>query len=262
MSAKIDLGRVRIVLQRPRYPENIGAAARAACNMGIRRLVVVQPENPLEDRIRMLATHAAGAVVDRMATFDSLADALQDCQYVVGTTARLGGQRQVVLDPGVMARRLIPISQENEIAVVFGPEDRGLTNEDLRLCHALVNIPTADFSSLNLAQAVMVVCYHLFTAGDNETGSATPRLATRHELDSMYDQLKDILVRISYINPENPDYWLNHIRHFFTRIQLRAREVSIIRGLCRQVDWYARKNYEDGLQEGHRQNPGSNLKCD
>ncbi len=254
MSDGIDLARVRIVLNRPRYPENIGAAARAACNMGIGRLAVVQPENPEEDRIRKMATHAAGAVVDRMATFDSLRDALQDCQYVVGTTARLGGQRQVVLDPGVMARRLIPISRENEIALVFGPEDRGLTNEDLRFCHALINIPTADFSSLNLAQAVMVVCYALFTAGGKEAGPSAPRLATRRELDSMYDQLKDILVRISYINPENPDYWLNHIRHFFTRIQLRAREVSLVRGLCRQVDWYARKNYEDGLREGRRQN--------
>jgi tRNA/rRNA methyltransferase len=253
MSDRIDLARVRIILHRPRYPENIGAAARAACNMGIGRLVIVQPENPVEERIRMLATHAAGDVVDRMATFDSLKAALQDCRYVVGTTARLGGQRQVVLDPGVMARRLIPISRENEIAIVFGPEDRGLTNEDLRLCHALINIPTADFSSLNLAQAVMVVCYELFTAGEKDAGPSAPRLATRHELDSMYDQLKDILVRVSYINPENPDYWLNHIRHFFTRIQLRAREVSIIRGLCRQVDWYARKNYEDGLQEGRRQ---------
>jgi tRNA/rRNA methyltransferase len=254
MSAKIDLAHVRIILQRPRYPENIGAAARAACNMGIRRLAIVQPENPAEDRIRMMATHAAGDVVDRMTTFDSLADALQDCQYVVGTTARLGGQRQVVLDPGVMARRLIPISHANEIAMVFGPEDRGLTNDDLRRCHALVNIPTAVFSSLNLAQAVMVVCYELFTAGEKDSGPSAPRLATRHELDSMYAQLKDILVRISYINPENPDYWLNHIRHFFTRIQLRAREVSIVRGLCRQVDWYGRKNYEDGLQEGRRQN--------
>ena len=255
MSDGIDLARVRIVLNRPRYPENIGAAARAACNMGIGRLAVVQPENPVEDRIRKMATHVAGTVVDRMATFDSLRDALQDCQYVVGTTARLGGQRQVVLDPGVMARRLIPISRENEIALVFGPEDRGLTNEDLRLCHALINIPTADFSSLNLAQAVMVVCYAIFTAGGKEAGPSAPRLATRRELDSMYDQLKDILVRISYINPENPDYWLNHIRHFFTRIQLRAREVSLVRGLCRQVDWYARKNYEDGLREGRRQNP-------
>jgi tRNA/rRNA methyltransferase len=253
MSAKIDLTHVRVILHRPRYPENIGAAARAACNMGIGRLHIVQPENPVEDRIRMMATHAAGRVVDAMTVYDCLADALEDCHYVVGTTARLGGQRQVVLTPGAMARRLIPLSRENEIAVVFGPEDRGLTNEDLRLCHGLINIPTADFSSLNLAQAVMVVCYELFSAGDKETGPSAPRLATRHELDRMYAQLKDILVRISYINPENPDYWLNHIRHFFTRIQLRAREVSIVRGLCRQVDWYARKNYEDGLREGRRQ---------
>jgi tRNA/rRNA methyltransferase len=253
MSTKIDLAHVRVILHRPRYPENIGAAARAACNMGIRRLDIVQPENPAEDRIRMLATHAAREVVDGMTTFDSLADALRDCQYVVGTTARLGGERQVVLQPGVMAHRLIPISQENEIAVVFGPEDRGLTNEDLRLCHALINIPTAAFSSLNLAQAVMVVCYALFTADEKAPGASVPRLANRQELDSMYAQVKDILVRISYVNPENPDYWLNHIRHFFTRIQLRAREVSIIRGLCRQIDWYARKNYEDGLAEGRRQ---------
>ena len=253
MSSKIDLAHVRVVLHKPRYPENIGAAARAVRNMGIHRLDIVQPENPLEDRIRMMATHAAGDVVDRMTTFDNLADALQDCQYVVGTTARLGGQRQQVLNPGAMARRLIPISRENEIALIFGPEDRGLTNEDLRLCHALINIPTAGFSSLNLAQAVMVVCYELFTADAKAPASRVPRLANRHELDSMYAQLKDILVRISYINPENPEYWLNHMRQFLTRIQLRAREVSIIRGLCRQVDWYARKNYEDGVREGRRQ---------
>lgn len=253
MDAGVDLANVRVVLHRPRYPENIGAAARAVRNMGIARLDVVQPENPAEDRIRMMATHAAGEVVDRMNTFDSLAEALAACRYVVGTTARLGGQRQVALSPDAMARRLIPISRENEIALVFGPEDRGLTNEDLRLCHALINIPTAAFSSLNLAQAVMVVCYALFTATDENSGPAAPRLASRHELDGMYAQLKDILVRISYINPQNPDYWLSHMRHFFTRIQLRAREVSIIRGLCRQVDWYARKNYQDGLAEGRRQ---------
>jgi len=262
MPSRIDLARVRIVLHRPRYPENIGAAARAVRNMGISRLDIVQPENPAEDRIRMMATHAAGDVVDRMTTFDSLAEALGDCRYVVGTTARLGGQRQVALSPEAMARRLIPIAKENEVALVFGPEDRGLTNEDLRLCHALINIPTAAFSSLNLAQAVMVVCYALFTAGSEDSGPATPRLANRHELDGLYEQLKDILVRISYINPENPDYWLNHMRRFFTRIQLRAREVSIIRGLCRQVDWYARKNYEEGLAEGRRQAGKESCSCD
>ena len=77
-----------------------------------------------------------------------------------------------------------------------------------------------------------------------------PRLASRHELDGMYDQVKDILVRINYINPGNPDYWMNKIRHYFTRMQLRAKEVSIIRGICRQFYWYTEKRYRDGLQDG------------
>ncbi len=252
-SARVNRANVRIVLHRPHFPENIGAAARAMRNMGLRRLAVVDPENFIEARIRMMATHVAGDVVDAITCFDSLPEALADCQYVVGTTARLGGERQTVVSPSVMARRLVSISQENEVALVFGPEDRGLTNQDIRLCHALVNIPTDAFASLNLAQAVMVMCYEVFTASTAAEGDFAPRLATRHELDGMYTQLRDILVRISYINPENPDYWMNRLRRFCTRMQLRAREVSIIRGIIRQVEWYARKNYEDGLQEGRRQ---------
>ena len=251
--ARVNRAKVRIVLHRPRFPENIGAAARAMRNMGLRRLVVVDPENFIEARIRMMATHVAGDVVDAIACFDSLPEALTDCQYVVGTTARLGGERQTVMSPSVMARRLVSISQENEVALVFGPEDRGLTNQEIRLCHALVNIPTDAFASLNLAQAVMVMCYEVFTASSAEAEAFAPRLATRHELDGMYAKLRDILVAISYINPENPDYWMNRLRRFFTRLQLRAREVSIIRGIMRQVEWYARKNYEDGLKEGRRQ---------
>ena len=95
----------------------------------------------------------------------------------------------------------------------------------------------------------MILCYEIFMVGQEVNKEFTPRLASRHELDGMYDQLKDILVRISYINAENPDYWLNQFRRFFTRLQLRAKEVNIIRGLCRQVDWYAKKCYEDGKKE-------------
>jgi tRNA/rRNA methyltransferase len=254
-AARVNRDNVRVVLHRPRFPENIGAAARAMRNMGLRRLTVVQPENYIEARVRMMATHVAGDVVDNIACFESLSAALADCQYVVGTTARLGGERQSVVTPPVMARRLISISQANEVALVFGPEDRGLTNQDIRLCHALVNIPTEAFASLNLAQAVMVMCYEVFSATTKHPGGFAPRLATRHELDGMYDQLREILVRISYINPENPDYWMNRLRRFGTRLELRAREVSIIRGIIRQVAWYARKNYEDGLAEGRRRTP-------
>lgn len=249
MSERIDLEHISIVLQGPRYPENIGAAARAMCNMGIRHLSVVNPEHCDLTRVLKMATHVAIEIVEQMEVFKDLQTALSSAQYVVGTTARLGRQRQVIQSPAKLAEKLVPISRENRIAIVFGPEDRGLTNEDLRYCHALVNIPTAEFSSLNLAQAVMVVCYELFQAGKEEAQSHVPRLAARHELEGMYEQLKDVLVRISFINPENPDYWMNNLRRFFDRLPLRAREVSVIRGICRQIDWYAKKNYEDGLKE-------------
>jgi tRNA/rRNA methyltransferase len=246
MIEKIRLQNIAIVLHQPRFPENIGAAARAMRNMGIRRLIIVKPENCDLTRILRLATHAAIDVIEEMDCYETLAEALAPFSYVVGTTARLGGKRRVLPSPALLAERLIPISTENSVAILFGPEDRGLTNEDIRFCHELVNIPTADFSSLNLAQAVMVLCYELFNATRYESPAFVPRLASRYELDGMYAEMKDILVRIDYIKPDNPDYWMNKLRYFFTRLQLRAREVSIIRGICRQMNWYAEKRYKDG----------------
>jgi tRNA/rRNA methyltransferase len=197
-----------------------------------------------------MATHAALEVVDRMTVCSTLKEALNEYNYVVGTTARLGGQRKVVSSPSKLAQRLISISHLNQIAVLFGPEDRGLTNEDIRFCDILVNIPTAEFSSLNLAQAVMVMCYELFGFSRDKSGEFAPRLANRHELEAMYEQLKDVMMRISFINPANPDYFMNNLRHFGSRMQLRAKEVSIIRGICRQINWYGKKRYQDGLENG------------
>ncbi|MBW2296334.1 MAG: RNA methyltransferase [Deltaproteobacteria bacterium] len=245
----VNLDNIHIVLQSPKYPENIGSAARAMRNMGIRHLAVVSPENYDLSQVHKLATHVAGDVVEDIQVFEQLPEALLPFHYVVGTTARLGKQRQVVQSPEKLACQLAPISKNNQVAILFGPEDRGLSNEDLRRCHALVNIPTAAFSSLNLAQAVMIICYALHTTMLEDKVVFAPRLATRHQLDGMYDQLKDILVRISYINPENPDYFMNNLRHFFTRLQLRAKEVGIVRGICRQINWYARKCYEDGRKD-------------
>ena len=259
MTTRIRLNHVTVVLNKPRYPENIGAAARAACNMGIQHLVVVNPENFQLDRVLTLATHAASGLVARMERHNDLSQALHSFNYVVGTTARLGGERRIVISPEQMAHQLIPLSQKNRIALVFGPEDRGLTNEELRLCHLLVNIPTAEFSSLNLAQAVMVLCYEIFKANLTPPKPVKARLATRIELDGMYEQVKDILVRINYIQPENPDYWMNKIRHFFSRLQLRGGEVSIIRGICRQINWYSGKCYQDGKDGSPEPSDGKTL---
>ena len=249
MPATINLKNVCIVLSRPRYPENIGAAARAMRNMGFEQLVVVDPQNCDLSRVLKMATHAASDVVEQMRVFENLRTALEPFNYVVGTTARLGGQRQSVGTANRLAQKLVPISEKNRVALLFGPEDRGLTNEDIRLCHELVNIPTAEFSSLNLAQAVMILCYELRRYNQPKAGTFMPRLANRHELDGMYAQLQDILVRISYIQPDNPEYFMNNIRHFGTRMKLRAKEVSILRGICRQIDWYGKKCFQDGLKK-------------
>ncbi len=250
MPENIRKNNIAIVLNQPRYPENIGAAARAMRNMGFEKLIVVKPGNfDIEKALRM-ATHEAADIVKNIRFFATLSQALAGFGYVVGTTARLGGQR-VVTSPLAIAGEIAAISEKNRVALLFGREDRGLSNEDLRFCHRLINIPTDGFSSLNLAQAVLIVCYELFKSTMPSPKPFVPKLASRRELDGMYGQLKDILVKISYINPENPDYWMNHIRNFFTRMGIRARETSIIRGLIRQVTWYSEKRYKDGFDEGY-----------
>ncbi len=247
------LDHITIVLHRPRSSENIGASARAARNMGISRLALVEPENCDLTRVVRMATHAALDVVENIEVFSDLRTALKPFSYVVGTTARLGGERQEVNAPREVAARLVSICATNEVALLFGPEDRGLSNADLRLCHELVTIPSADFSSLNLAQAVMVLCYELFLAGRQERAKPfVPKLANRHELDAMYEHLKEVFLRINFINPENPDFWMRSIRRFFSRAGLQARDVKVIRGICRQIDWYT-EQYRQQKDEASKQ---------
>ncbi len=218
-------------------------------NMGVKRLIVVDPLNCELDRICKLATHAALDVVEQMEVVPDLKKALGEFQYVVGTTARLGGQRRTISTPTKLAEKLVSISAQNPVAILFGPEDRGLTNEDIRNCDFLVNIPTADFSSLNLSQAVMILLYELFIYSTEKPKESMPRLANRFELDAMYEVLQDVLIRISFINPQNPDYFMNNFRQFFSRLPLRAKEVQIIRGICRQIDWYGKKRFQDGIDK-------------
>lgn len=243
--ARVTLSRVAIVLFRPRLPENIGAVARAACNMGISRLVVVQPESLEEERMAMMATGPAVGLLAQMQVHDDLAQALNPFQYIVGTTARLGGIRNDYFNPREIAARLVDISVNNDIALLFGPENFGLTNQELPFCHALVTIPTAECSSLNLAQAVIVMAYELFTAR-SEKPHFVPRLANSRELESMYTMLQETLVKINFISHQNPEHWMFNVRRLFARHGLRAREAQVIKGICRQIDWYVGKRLEGG----------------
>jgi tRNA/rRNA methyltransferase len=245
MSAKIDLSHIGVILVEPQIPENIGSAARAMNNMGLQRLILVRPKNCDLSRVLKTATGPSWDVVETMEVWDDLKAALAPFHFLAGTTARIGSLRPALTSPRVLARDLISLSQENHIGLLFGPEDRGLSNEELRHCHTIVNISTAAFSSLNLAHAVMILCYEIAVASTEQPVKPMPRLANSFELEGMYDHLKEMLTKIGFLQPENPEHWMLNIRRYLSRIPLRAREVRIIRGICRQIDWYTRQIERD-----------------
>jgi len=227
---------IAVVLTEPRYSENIGAAARCCKNMGIRDLILVRPQNLEMEKVLKMATHEAADVVNAMRVFDDLLNALAEFQYAVGTTARIGRQRAITHTPRQMAEKVAGISQENRVALVFGSEKYGLTNEDLRLCHAVVNIPTADFSSINLAQSVMIICYEIFVY-DLEMNIHIPKQASILELEGLFKHLETLFLRIGLIRPENPEYWMGNVRKSLARLHLTSKDVKIARGFCRQMLW-------------------------
>jgi tRNA/rRNA methyltransferase len=233
---------ISIVLHKPKYSGNIGAVARAAKNMGISNIIVVGTNGFDHEEMRQRSTHLAADVLDKIQYVENAAEALRGFNYIVGTTARLGKARGPFIAPRSAAGDIADISQKNKVALLFGPEDTGLANEELRLCNAVVSIPTSrEFTSLNLSHAVMILCYEIFIASSPATtvAEATPKLARSEELEGMYGQVKTLLADIEFLNPENPDYWMMHLRRFFTRAGILSREVKIVRGICRQLQWYA-----------------------
>ena len=252
MTARIILDRITIILVQPHIPENIGAVARAMDNMGLTRLLLVKPENCDLSRVLKTATGTSIDLVEAMEVYQDLKEALAPYRYIVGTTARVGSLRPAITHPRGLAEDLIGISQNNQVAIVFGPEDRGLSNEQLRYCHTIATIPTAQFPSLNLAQAVMIVCYEIFLAARETIPEPLPRLANRFELEGMYEHLKDVLMKIGFIDPQNPEHWMLNIRRFLSRLPLRAKEVRVIRGICRQIDWYAEQVERLGRDHAER----------
>jgi tRNA/rRNA methyltransferase len=233
---------ISIVLYKPKYAGNIGSVARAAKNMGIRDIIVVGGADFEREEMQKRSTHLAADILDHIQYCQRIDEALGGFNYIVGTTSRLGKARGPFISPRAAAQNIADISQKNKVALLFGPEDTGLSNEELRLCQSVVTIPTSrDFTSLNLSHAVMILCYEIFTASSplTSTTEVTPKLARSEELEGMYGQIKTLLADIEFLNPENPDYWMMHLRRFFTRTSLLSRDVKIIRGICRQLQWYS-----------------------
>ena len=236
---------IRIVLVGTTHPGNIGAVARAMKNMGLSDLRLVNPKHfPHEDA----TARASGAsdILDRAVVTSSLADALTDCVYVAGASARSRTINWPSMGPRDCAERMIQESAHGNVACVFGPEKSGLSNDDLDLCHTLLTIPTdPGFSSLNLAMAVQVFTYEVRVASMLDEGpvfdvEAPP--ATSEEMEHYYAHLEQVLRDIEFLDPDNPRHLMRRMRRLFIRARPDKNEINILRGILTAMD---RKRWED-----------------
>ncbi len=230
------LGKIRIVLVGTTHPGNIGAAARAMKVMGLERLYLAAPEARFPSaRATAMATSADDLLQKAMVT-DDLLGAISGCGLVLGTTARLRSLPLPVSDPRTASRRVAVEAKAHEVAIVFGRENSGLSNEETRLCHELINIPTSrEYHSLNLAQAVQVVTYELhMTLLGELPGEVTPPDWVPEPAERMefyYQRLEKTLLAIGFINPDQPKRLMARLRRLYQRARPDENELNILNGI-------------------------------
>lgn len=237
----MPLSQLKVVLFRPKYAENVGSVARAMLNMGARSLVLVDPQGYEADRAAPLATNHARHILDSAQIVGTLAEALSGTALAVGTTARTGGWRKGLLTPAKAAPEVHSrLAAGGSVALVFGPEDRGLTNDETSLCDQLVMIPAhPDCTSLNLSQAVLILLYECFqyslTRPFEPKGPPTERDASFQERQALFAAMQEALSAIDFLKDQNVEYWMLPVRRFFSRFCLRRNEFNLLMGICRQV---------------------------
>jgi len=236
----MPLDNVIIILAGTKHPGNIGSTARAMANMGLGRLVLAAPRCEINEESRRMAK-AGTDVLDAALVYPSLADAITEIHMLVGTTGKIGGYRSDPAPPRLLAPKILNQAAEQTVGILFGPEDTGLVDEDLRLCQFLIRIPTSrQAGSINLAQAVMVVSYELMLGSlAHEPGRAL-RLASIEQTEAMYGQLEEALLKIGFLHPQNARHMMFAIRRLLGRAGLESPDVGVLRGIARQIHWFAR----------------------
>lgn len=229
---------IRIVLVDPSHPGNVGAAARAMKNMGLAELVLVRPKEFPSEEATVRASQAAD-LLERARVTDTIAAAIDGCGLVLGTSARPRSANWTVLDPRAAARRAIEESARRPVAVLFGGERNGLSNEDLASCHALLNIPANPaYESLNLAQAVQIVTWELRTA----RGAVPRRLpaeappAGAAQMAHLRAHIARVMPRLGYTEARSVDSLVSRIERLLARAVPDEKEVQILRGVLTEVE--------------------------
>lgn len=234
------LSRVVIVLDHPQNVVNIAGVIRVMMNFGISQLRLVNPADFDAYRIDGIA-HRSGHIVDATTLHDTLEDAVADCVYVVGTTARPRTAGRNYTRPHVAGEDLVRRSADGNVAILFGREDKGLFNQGLDLCHEVAIIPTAEYSSLNLAQAALVMAYETFLAAGEVEMEDLPkgRRATgppqQKDLEIMYGAINDALTRIEFYKARKSSAIMRTLRTLVTRAQPDLRETKVLAAMGFEV---------------------------
>jgi tRNA/rRNA methyltransferase len=241
----ISCAHLCVVLVEPKGAGNIGSVVRVMKNFGFGELRLVQPRaSHLGAEARGMAVSAID-LLERAKVYENLALALSDRNLALGTTRRFGKYREELLYPAEAATTIAALAKTAKAAIVFGPEDTGLRTEDLDLCQYCLTIPThPDLPSMNLAQAVAVCLYEIsqkFSAPvEDKTRGKRPAMGKN--LEAMFAQMRQVLLEVGFLNPQNPEHLVRSFRRMLARQGLTEHEVQILRGLWDKISWLYRRN--------------------
>jgi len=229
---------IRIVLVNPSHPGNIGATARAMKTMGLSSLYLVEPLAFPHPKAQAMASHADD-ILNNAVVVDNLLDAIKNCQLVFATSARDREKPWPMLSPKAFAELAVTQTPaDTPIAILFGRESIGLTNEELQYAHYHVQIPSVpEYYSLNLAQAVQILCYEMRLATLSAENTADPEiaLASIGEQEGLFEQLETGLIQKGFIDPSNPRQTMTKLRRLFAKTRLETLEVNILRGVIKAL---------------------------
>jgi len=234
----MKLSSIRIVLVATSHPGNIGSTARAMKTMGIDSLYLVAPKSFPDYKAREMAA-GADDILEKAVVTQSLDDALVGCQLILATSARPRGLSLPGFIPATAADFIAEQSDNTQVAIIFGRENSGLTNEELLKCHYHINIPSnPDYNSLNLAQSVQIIAYEARMKLLSPTAQVAMRAndyATADETERFYEHLKEVFIQIQFLKTANPRRLMQRVRRLFNRVNLEKMEVGILRGMLSQV---------------------------
>ena len=229
---------------RPRGSGNIGSVARAMKNTGVGDLAIVGPARTQSFWAKAMAVHGRDILADAK-RYPTLREAIAECTLVVGTTCRPGLYRSHSQSPREVAPTMVEATTKGKVALIFGPEDHGLSNKDLEHCQLLITIPThPDYQSLNVAQAAVICLYELYVAALAPVENRGIERARAEDFERLFDIMRHSLLKIGFLDSENPEHMLLAFRRIFGRAGLEDKDVRILTGMFRQIEWYVNQGWK------------------